>query len=201
MQSTENSHVLGKFGYLSKFVTRAFFISVFCMVLFVFTIILIYYGDLYLNVKSGHYKSPIFNGYVIVSPSMVPTININDAIVIKRHSNDDYTIGDIISFHSTEYDPDGMVVTHRIINKNNKGHYSSTYTTKGDNNTVADRNIVATDNIYGKVMFIIPKLGFVKNFVSKPLNVILLIIIPSLMIIIFDFARIGLIFKKNVKIV
>ena len=201
MQSIEKNQILSKFGYLSRFVTRAFFISIFCMILFVFTVILVYYCDLYLNVKSGHYKSPLFNGYVVVSPSMVPTININDAIVIKRYAKDNYGIGDIISFHSTEYDPNGMVVTHRIINKNNKGHYSSTYTTKGDNNTVADHNIVATDNIYGKVLFIIPKLGFVKNFVSKPLNVILLIIIPSLMILIFDFARIGLIFKKNVKIV
>ena len=75
------------------------------------------------------------------------------------------------------------------------------YQTKGDNNSVADKNSVVTDNIYGKVMIIIPKLGFVKNFVSKPLNVILLILIPSLLIIIVDFVRIWLMFRKNVKIV
>lgn len=201
MLETENKQFYSKIGYLTKFVTRAFFISVLCMVLFAFGIILVYYADLYLNVKSGHYKSPIFNGYVIVSPSMIPTININDAIVVKRNNKDEYTIGDIISFYSTEYNPAGMVITHRIVNKTTKDHFSSSYTTKGDNNSVADKDSVITDNIYGKVMLIIPKLGFVKNFVSKPLNVILLILIPSLLIIVADFIRIGFIFRKNVKIV
>lgn len=200
MQITEKNQILEKFSYLSKFITRAFFIAFLGVILIIFGIILVYYADLYMNVKSGNYKSPIFNGYIIVSPSMVPTIKINDAIVVKRNNNNDYIIGDIISFYSTEYDPSGMVVTHRIVNKNNISDFSSTYITKGDNNTVADKNSVITDNIYGKVLFIIPKLGFVKNFVSKPLNVILLILIPSLLILLVDFARIGILFKKNVKI-
>ena len=201
MLETKSRFDLSKFGYLSKFVTRAFFISIFCFVLLIFGVILTYYVDLYLNVKSGHYKNPLFNGYIIVSQSMVPTININDAIVVKRENKDDYTIGDIISFYSTEYNPSGMIITHRIINKKNNGHLQSLYTTKGDNNSVADKKSVITDNIYGKVMFIIPKLGFIKNYISKPINVILLILIPSFIIIVVDFIRIRLMFKKNVKIV
>ena len=147
-----------KIRYLSYFVVRAFLIAVFCLMAILMLFLIIYFGDLFLNVKSGNYKSPLFNGYIIVSESMVPTIKINDAILVKRENNDGYRIGDIISFYSTEYDSSGMVVTHRIINKNTLSLNLSNYTTKGDNNPIPDRKGVVTDNVYGRVMFIIPRL-------------------------------------------
>ena len=39
-----------------------------------------YFLDLFINVKTGNYDYPLFSGYVIVSKSMVPTININDVL-------------------------------------------------------------------------------------------------------------------------
>ena len=98
------SSFLYKFQYLSYFVVRAFLLAVLGLLVLLAVILAIYYGDLFINVKTGNYKTPIFNGYVIVSKSMVPTININDAIVVKRESDDKYNIGDIISFYSNEYD-------------------------------------------------------------------------------------------------
>ena len=87
---------LYKVQYLSYFVFRAFLIAIFCLLVLLGIFFAVYFGDLFLNVKTGNYSSPIFNGYVIVSQSMVPTININDAIVVKRETNDKYNIGDII---------------------------------------------------------------------------------------------------------
>ena len=152
-------------------------------------------------VKTGNYKFPIFGSYVIVSPSMIPTIKVNDAIIVKRDNNDKYIVGDIISFYSTEYDSRGMVITHRIINKDKKSNNTSLYTTKGDNNSIADKNSVNTDNVYGKVLFILPKIGFIKNFLSKPINIILCILIPSSFIIVVDLGHISILFKKNTKVV
>ena len=186
-----------KFQYLSYFVARAFLIAIFALLVILAIFLSIYFADLFLNVKSGNYKSPLFNGYVIVSQSMVPTININDAILVRRENNDQYKIGDIISFFSTEYDEEGIIVTHRIVQKNTYQSNSSTYTTKGDNNPVADRSGVPTSNIYGKVFLIIPKLGYVQAFLSQPLHFALCIIVPAGAVIFYDIFRIMKSFKNS----
>lgn len=188
MANSENT-LSYKIKYLSYFVTRAFLLAVFSLMIIICVFAFLYYGDMYLNVKKGNYNSPLFGGYVIVSRSMTPTINVNDAIVIKRENNDKYKIGDIISFFSTEYDRDGMVITHRVVDKKNAGNISE-YITKGDNNPVADGNVVNTNNVYGKVMFIIPKLGYIQSFLSNPKNLIICLFIPVIMVIIFDILKI-----------
>lgn len=189
-----------KVQYLSFFVARAFLIAVFSLLVLLSILLVVYFGDLFLNVKSGNYNSPLFNGYVIVSQSMVPTININDAILVKRENNDQYDVGDVISFYSTEYDKDGIVVTHRIVNKNTIRTNDSTYTTKGDNNPVPDRRGVSTSNIYGKVFLVIPKLGYIQSFLSNPLHFALCILIPAGLVIGYDLYRILNAFKNSKEI-
>ena len=196
MTDTSNQF-LYKIQYLSYFVARAFLLAVFGLLIILAIFLIVYFGDLFINVKSGNYNNPLFGGYVIVSQSMVPTININDAIVIKREDNDSYDVGDIISFYSTEYDQDGNVITHRVVNKNNVTSTLSNYTTKGDNNPAPDRKGVLTSNIYGKVYLIIPKLGYLQSFLSNPLHFALCIIIPSGLVIIYDVIRIGKSFKRS----
>ena len=189
--------LIDKVRYLSYFVVRAFLIAVFCLMILLFIFLTIYFGDLFLNVKSGNYNSPLFNGYVIVSQSMVPTIEINDAIIVKRENDKGYNIGDIISFFSTEYDSNGMVVTHRIIEKDTVDINQSNYRTKGDNNPIPDRRGVNTSNVYGKVYFIIPKLGYIQSFLSKPLNFVICLLIPALVVVIYDGLRIYNAFQKS----
>lgn len=149
-----------------------------------------YFLDLFINVKTGNYDYPLFSGYVIVSKSMVPTININDAIVVKRENNDKYGVGDVITFKSEDNNYEGYPITHRIIQKEELDEKQSSYITKGDNNVIADPDRVSTSDIYGKVMFVIPKLGYFKNFLAKPSNFFLCILIPSLIVFIYDFSRI-----------
>jgi len=192
----ENS-LYSKIQYLTYFVTRAFLIAVFCLLSLLVIFLAVYFGDLFLNVRSGNYNSPLFNGYVIVSQSMVPTININDAIVVKREDDDHYNLGDIISFFSTEYDIDGMVITHRVVGKNKIDTETSNYITKGDNNPVPDKLSVDTTNVYGKVLFIIPQLGKVQQFLAKPVNFVLAILIPAFIVIIYDLFRIFSAFQKS----
>lgn len=187
MVINENSF-LYKFKYLSYFVTRAFLFAIITLIIIFALLCAVYFGDLLINVKKGNYNSPLFNGYVIVSQSMVPTININDAIIIKRDNNN-YNIGDIISFFSTEYDKNGIVVTHRIIDKINNNE-ESIYTTKGDNNPVPDYNKVNTSDVFGKVLFVIPKLGYYQEFLSKPSNFILCLLVPITIVVIYDIYRI-----------
>ena len=189
MVVNENS-LLYKIKYFSYFITRAFLLSIVCLLTLIAILASIYFGDLFLNVKSGNYSSPLFNGYVVVSQSMVPTININDAILVKRDNYDRYNIGDIISFFTTEYDYSGIVVTHRIVGKKSFDIKNSLYTTKGDNNPVPDMKSVATKNVYGKVMFVIPKLGYIQGFLSQPVHFIICILIPAGFVILYDIFRI-----------
>lgn len=181
---------LSKFQYLSYFIGRAFLLSIFCFVGILALMVTVYFGDLIINLGRGKSNRPLFNSYVIVSQSMVPTININDAIIVKRIDHDNYKIGDIISFSSSDINYKGLTVTHRIVNKQSSSNASSIYTTKGDNNLVADYAGVKTDQIYGRVLFIIPKIGYIHTFFSKPSNFFGCLLIPILMIIGYDVLKI-----------
>ena len=152
----------------------------------------IYLGDIFLNTLMGRTKAPLFSTYVIVSPSMVPTIQIDDAIVIKRNDRDNYQIGDIITFMSNDANYQGKTITHRIVEKSKLSNERSLYVTKGDNNPVVDPFTVDTASIYGKVLFTIPKFGNVQSFFSKPTNYFLCLLVASFVFIIYELLRISI---------
>lgn len=185
------------FRYLVHFVARAFLIAILCFILLFGSIIFIYLGDLFIHIKDGDSTNPLFSAYVIVSPSMVPTIMINDAIIVKRVDHDQYRVGDIITFNSSDSNYEGLAITHRIVNKEKRNEYSSTYTTKGDNNSVVDPATVQTDAIYGKVLFKIPKIGYVQNFLSKPSNFFLCLLVPASIFIFYDIFRVLFMLSKK----
>lgn len=186
--------------YASYFVVRSFLIAILCTMTLTSIAFLLYFGDMLLSVKEGNYKNPLFGAYVIVSPSMVPTIKINDAIVIKRIDNDKYKVGDIITFSSEDVNYQGKAVTHRIVDKKNYSSNQSIYTTKGDNNLVVDPANVKTSAIYGKVLFKLPGIGYAQSYLSKPINFFLCILIPAIIFIIYDLSRIYFMMYKRRKI-
>lgn len=98
---------------------------------------------------------PTFFGraYLIVETgSMSSTIEIGDLVVVEKA--DEYKIGDIVTFVKAQGEPP---TTHRIINN---GPFEGTFETKGDNpvNSV-DPGYIYSDQIAGKVVKTIPKIG------------------------------------------
>lgn len=143
-------------------------------------------------------NAPPFNMFVIVSESMVPTIKINDGIVIRKINDDSVDIGDIITFASSDRRYKGLTITHRVVGKQFvDGKYI--YRTKGDNNILEDTSVVDINNIYGKVIFKIPKIGYLQGFVSSPAGFILLICIPVLIVIIYEAIRLKFIYNEKIK--
>ena len=73
-----------------------------------------------------------------------------------------YSIGDVIVY-SIRDQP--VPIIHRIIKINSDG----SFTTKGDHNNglLSFENSVKPSQIHGKVIFIVPKLGYFKVIVSK----------------------------------
>lgn len=183
-----------KFIYMSHFVLRSFLIALLCLLIGFGLIMFVYLGDLLIKDKS-----PLFSTYIIATPSMVPTIKIDDAIVIKRVDNDKYNVGDIITFSSRDVHYEGLAVTHRIVEKHNIGDKSSVYTTKGDNNPVIDPVSVKTDSIYGRVLFKVPQVGKIQEFFSHPANFLICLLVPAIIFVLYDMTKIFVIMKKKKK--
>ena len=101
-----------------------------------------------------------YRTYTVLSGSMEPEFYPGDMVITKHKNKTDINLNDIVTFR----DKDGVIITHRIIEETPKG-----YITKGDNNNVEDADIITENNIIGEVKFSIPKLGYVMDFLSKPM--------------------------------
>lgn len=179
-----NSSVLSKIVYFVKFLLKM--IINFCLiVLFLLTcaVALVFVDD-EINKARGIDVPPIVSAYVIVSPSMTPTIKVKDAVLVFRSSN--YQVGDIITFKSTDSRYSGYTITHRINDVITANNGKVMYITKGDNNAIVDSAPVYQENIYGKVAVKIPYLGFIQNILFNPIVLFLLLLIPSLIFVIYN---------------
>lgn len=125
-------------------------------------------------------NSHIFGGYksfLVQSGSMEPAIMTGDIIVIQQQPG--YIKNDVITFVT----PENRIVTHRIIGQQNKNN-ATLFVTKGDANRSEDNDVVKQDAITGKVVFVIPKLGYFIGFSKSPFGLALLIIFPATALII-----------------
>ena len=185
----ENMSTFGKIKYLGHFIAKAFLYAVFSFFIIFGLFMTVYFGDLFYNFSKGNNKLPLFNAYVIVSPSMVPTILVNDAIVVKREAGVKLAIGDIITFSSVDPSYPGLTVTHRIVCRQLSQSGDYIFRTKGDANNIEDPSLVGENNIYGRVIFKIPKLGYIRKFLLTSYGFLLGIVLPALAIIVFDILK------------
>ncbi len=165
--------------------------SVFLIMILVFLVIIINFIDQKNNLKKGIQKPALVSAYTIVSPSMVPNINVLDVIITTRVSDPSkIKVGDVITFNSTDYRSSGVTVTHRVkkVEKTSDGKYL--FTTKGDANNTEDATRQPFSSIYGKVLLRLPKLGYIQYILSTVLGWLLLIIVPTVLIIGADIIKI-----------
>ena len=133
------------------------------------------YSYVALEILDKDYVS--FFGYTyfeVASGSMTPTINKEDMVIVKLHS--DYKQEDIVT-----YNLNGDFITHRV-----KKIETSTVTTKGDANNTKDAPI-SKDSILGKVVCIIPNFGIWKRVLMSPKVLILLMITFTLFSFTFSY--------------
>ena len=121
--------------------------------------------------------------YVVSSGSMYPELAMYDIIVISGHTLfEDVKIGDIIVFDKPK-DHDKVIV-HRVVAVVDDD--PKTLRTKGDNN---QRSIIGTDypiteeEYIGKVVHVIPQVGFITKILQPPINYIIIAVIVGVMII------------------
>ena len=140
------------------------------------------------KIKGSQLRAPLYGAYVIVSGSMEPNIKIRDAVVIKRCDADKIKLGDVVTYRSTDESFYVILITHRVVNIEEKDG-KMIYITKGDNNETIDKTPVEFNQIQGKVIMRIPKIGYLKYFLIDYYGWIIAIVIPSLGIIVFDIVK------------
>lgn len=119
--------------------------------------------------------------YIVVSESMSPKINVNDIVLVKKgYTNEQYKVGNIITYVRA----DGEIITHRIEEITKVGLLKA-YITKGDNNDEPDNFIVNYDQIIGKVVCVMPKLGAIVNLLKNKLFFTMCIVF-LILIVIYD---------------
>ena len=112
----------------------------------------------------GEFK---ISSLAIVSKSMEPIIHIGDAVVYKKTDTNKIITGDIIV-----YKLDNIMVVHRVSEIKYDSNTGIIFITKGDNNRSEDIKHVEQDQIKGKVIAIIPKIGYPTVWVKGFLNTI-----------------------------
>lgn len=176
-----------KIKWWFNLVTTIIMNSIIVILVLIGILFLAYYIDVTKNVNSGNWQPPLFGAYVIISPSMEPVIHVQDAILIKRV--EEYKIGDVCTYLSKNPNYRGIMITHRIIGTDIDKNGNKVYIFKGDANYSTDQLPVEEEQIYGKVVMKIPKIGYIQYFLSSAYGWIIAIVVPCVGIITFDIIK------------
>jgi len=189
-----NVKIVRKKENIFKFTVSVLSYALFIWLLLIGGTLLLYIADIKIRASKGDFSAPVFNAYVVLSGSMLPEIKVKDIVVTKKVPAETLEVEDIITFIAPDSRYGGISITHRIKEKyydESLGTYS--YRTKGDANNVADASLVPNDNVLGKVILKIPKLGYLQDILSSKGGLIIIVLIPCLVILSYDIMKI---FKK-----
>lgn len=113
--------------------------------------------------------------HVVSTGSMEPEIKTG-SIVFSTLQNQEINKGDIIVF--TSPDNQEITVIHRVMDIE-----GSEYTTKGDNNDSEDDWTVYKEDIKGEVIFKVPYIGYLIQYMKTPIGFAVVLGIPALILI------------------
>lgn len=159
-----------------------------------------YFVSLKMYEQNPTTKLPKFGLYTIISPSMEPSIKVYDVVVdLNLFDSNNIKKGDVITFISNSNISKGLTVTHRVVDVTDNPDGTKSYITKGDNNLKPDSSTVSSKDVLGKVLFKIPQLGRVQFLIANKFGWILVILLPALSVIIYDFIKLFRLLTFNSK--
>lgn len=137
------------------------------------------------KVALGNYRL-----FTIASGSMLPEYKIMDVILVGSKDYDKIKVGDDLVYMGKVDSYKDKIITHRVINIENKnGVYE--YTTKGINNPLEDP-IVSQDQVYGVVKYKTVVLSFLSGILNNSFGFYFLVFVPIAFLIfleIIDFIK------------
>ena len=121
--------------------------------------------------------------YVVASGSMIPELQVHDIIVVQGNIPfEEIEISDIIVFNRPS--DHNKVIVHRVVTILDDD--PKTLRTKGDANMgpIPGTDFPITEEEYlGKMVFIIPQVGWILQFIQPPVNYILIAIVIGILIL------------------
>lgn len=125
----------------------------------IFAILVVGLCSLIIAVGKGYHPS-LFGYQVlrVVTASMVPTLEENTLILIKKVPQEEIQVGDIVTFVSDDPALLGFYNTHRVyqIEEYPEAIGGIRYITKGDNNDYPDAYPVYYEDIAGDLVCVLP---------------------------------------------
>lgn len=118
-----------------------------------------------------------YKAYSITTNSMEPSICSGDVVIVRKVKEEKLQKGDVITFWQGQ-----ELITHRIAEVEEESS-DKKYVTKGDNNNTEDLQKINFEEIEGKVVLVIPKLGKILSALEN--QIIFLVIILMILIICF----------------
>lgn len=104
----------------------------------------------------------IFN---VATGSMYPEYKIGDIIITKEVPVNDIKVGDNVTYLGEKYDFAGLIVTHKVVDKEEKDG-EVLFTTKGVASEVEDPKITYSQ-IYGKVIYRTVVLSYLSKLLTN----------------------------------
>ena len=176
-----------KLKNIFKMTYKAISYTIIIVLMIISSFLILCFINAKISYQNGEY--PSYALYKIVSPSMEPNINVMDVVFVKKIEEEYLKVGDVITFYSPNPYFDNTPITHRI-NKIIKEENNILYETKGDANSIVDKENISYGCIIGKVLFKLPGLGKINDFLTSKKGIIIAILIPSLFIIAYDIYKI-----------
>ena len=152
----------------------------------IFIVLLLYVVFTIIQRVSGNQSIFGYRLFAVATGSMVPDYNITDVLAIKEVNHNEIKVGDDITYLGKKQDVSGKIVTHRIIDIEEKNG-KKTYLTKGINNDVEDPTI-GDNQIYGKVVGKVPVVTQINHIVKNQYGFFFLIFLPLVIVIFLEIA-------------
>ncbi len=118
--------------------------------------------------------------YIVLGSSMEPTVGPGSLLVVKAVDPADLEREDVITFIDPA-DPE-RVISSRIVEID-----GLSFITRGDANKMNDPGTVPAENILGKGECFVPYAGYILNFAQTATGLITMVLIPSLVIVLYEF--------------
>ena len=117
----------------------------------IFTVIIVFFSYGYLGVEPT----------VIYSGSMRPEFQVGDVVLVDEIEIEDIKEGDIIQFIR-----DDVKTLHRVV-EIQEGEDETSFIVKGDANDDPDPEPIVEQQVLGKAVFTLPKLGWIQIFINE----------------------------------
>ena len=135
--------------------------------------------------------------YIVLSDSMSATdFNAGDLVLVKSVDPNTLEVGDIISYQSQNTENFGETVTHKIRAKTRDKNGNPGFITYGTTTNVDDATVVTFPYILGKYQFALPGVGTFFQFLRTTQGYIICILIPFLLLILYQGVNCVRIFKR-----